>query len=141
MRRLPFLATPKGGRIQAGIPVNGALRRGAEEGDLDAKSSPSFTPISACSAPPAAPAEPLSFEAAVNLFKEWGFIVEPGPQPEEITLIIDAPDHRNYSVCPAAMLPQIAAVALDARRRRAMAQQIQTAIRLAHLYPSPALAG
>lgn len=57
----------------------------------------------------------LSFEDAVRLFKEWGFVVEPGPMPEEVTLIIDAPDHRTYCVYEAQMLPQIAAAALRVR--------------------------
>jgi hypothetical protein len=57
----------------------------------------------------------LSFEDAVRLFKSWGFQVEPGPRPEEVTLILDAPDHRTYCVQPASMLAQIAAVALRVR--------------------------
>jgi hypothetical protein len=60
----------------------------------------------------------MSFEEAVRLFKAWGFRVEPGPQPDEVTLIIDAPDHRNYSVYPADQLPAVAAVALGVRQRR-----------------------
>ena len=57
----------------------------------------------------------LSFEDAVRLFKGWGFQVEQGPRPEEVTLILDAPDHRTYCVHPASMLPQMAAVALRVR--------------------------
>ena len=57
----------------------------------------------------------LSFEDAVRLFKSWGFQVEPGPRPEEVTLIIDAPDYRMYGVHPARMLPQMAAIALRVR--------------------------
>jgi hypothetical protein len=57
----------------------------------------------------------LSFEDAVRLFKSWGFQVEPGPRPEEVTLILVEPDHRMYSVHPASILPQMAAVALRAR--------------------------
>lgn len=57
----------------------------------------------------------LSFEEAVRLFKSWGFQVEPGPRPEQVTLILEAPDHRTYCVHPACLLPQIAAVALRAR--------------------------
>jgi hypothetical protein len=60
----------------------------------------------------------LSYAEAVALFEAWGFRVEPGPQPEEVTLIIDAPDHRNYSVYPVALLPAVAAVALSVRQRR-----------------------
>ena len=90
---------------------------------------------------PAASAEPLSFEQAVALFKSWGFVVEPGPQPGEVSLIIQSPDHQNTSVYPAAMLPQIAAVALRVRQRRIMAEQIQHVVRLAESYPRRALAG
>jgi hypothetical protein len=57
----------------------------------------------------------LSFEDAVRLFKSWDFQVEPGPRPEEVTLILEAPDHRTYCVHPASVLPQMAAVALRAR--------------------------
>jgi hypothetical protein len=64
------------------------------------------------------PANPMSFEEAVRLFEAWGFRVEPGPQPDEVTLIIDAPDSRTYCVHPAHMLPEIAAVALAVRQRR-----------------------
>jgi hypothetical protein len=55
--------------------------------------------------------KPLSFEGAVRLFKQWGFQVEPGPRPEEVTLILEGPGHRTYAVYEASMLPQIAAVA------------------------------
>jgi len=89
---------------------------------------------------PVSPAESLSFERAVSLFKSWGFVVEPGPQPDEVSLIIRTPDHQNTSVYPAAMLPEIAAVALRVRQRRAMARQIQQVVRLAELYPSRTLA-
>jgi hypothetical protein len=57
----------------------------------------------------------VSFEEAVCLFKEWGFEVEPGPRAGEVTLVIDAPDHRHYTVYDAGMLPQIATVALQVR--------------------------
>ena len=59
--------------------------------------------------------KPLSFEDAVKLFKKWGFQVEPGPRPEEVTLILEGPDYRMYSVYEARMLPQIADVALRVR--------------------------
>jgi len=58
-----------------------------------------------------------SFEDAVKLFKQWGFEVEPGPRPEQVTLILEGPDYRTYSVYEARMLPQIAAVALRVRWR------------------------
>ncbi len=57
----------------------------------------------------------LSFEEAVGLFKDWGFLVEPGPRPEEVTLIVEAPDHRTFGVYPAALLPHLAAVSLRIR--------------------------
>lgn len=57
----------------------------------------------------------LTFEDAVKLFKQWGFQVEPGPRPEEVTLIIEAPDHRTFAVHPADMLTQLAAAGLSAR--------------------------
>ena len=57
----------------------------------------------------------LSFEDAVRLFKLWGFQVEPGPRPEEVTLILEGPGYRTYIVYEARMLPQIAAVALRVR--------------------------
>jgi len=57
----------------------------------------------------------FSFEEAIRLFKQWGFVVEPGPRPEEVTLILEGPGCRTYSVYDAQMLPQIAATALGAR--------------------------
>ena len=69
--------------------------------------------IESTSTPPKA----LSFKEAVRLFKEWGFQVEPGPRPEEVTLIIEAPDYRAYSVHPTSELAQMATVALRVRQR------------------------
>jgi hypothetical protein len=57
----------------------------------------------------------LSFEESVRLFKSWGLIVEPGPRPEEVTLILEGPDYRTTSVHPACMLPEMAAAALRVR--------------------------
>ena len=57
----------------------------------------------------------LDTSDAVKLFKRWGFQVEPGPRPEEVTLILEGPDYRTYSVYEAHMLPQMAAVALKVR--------------------------
>lgn len=59
----------------------------------------------------------LTFEQAVSLCQSWGFIVEPGPQHDEVSLIIDAPDHRNYSVYEAEMLPEIVATMQEVRSR------------------------
>ena len=47
----------------------------------------------------------LSFEESVGLFQNWGFRVEPGPRPVEVTLILEAPDHRSHYVPPSSMLP------------------------------------
>jgi len=33
----------------------------------------------------------MSFERAVELFREWGFRVEEGPGDEEVTLILEGP--------------------------------------------------
>jgi hypothetical protein len=59
----------------------------------------------------------LSFEDAVRLFKGWGFQVEPGPQPNEVTLIIQGDNYWTYAVHPATILPEIAKVALHIRWR------------------------
>jgi hypothetical protein len=61
--------------------------------------------------------ETLSFEQAIRLFKGWGFLVEPGPGTEEVTLVLEGPDHRSCYVYEAAQLPQIAAAALRVRWR------------------------
>jgi len=61
--------------------------------------------------------ETLSFEEAVRLFKEWGFLVEPGPWPEEVTLVTEGPAHRSYHVYRAAELPELAATILRVRCR------------------------
>ena len=57
----------------------------------------------------------LPFEDAVKLFMAWGLQVEPGPRPDEVTVIIDAPDHRTYAVYPANSFAQVAAVVLRVR--------------------------
>ena len=57
----------------------------------------------------------LSFERAVELFKEWGFLVEPGPRRGEVTLILEGPDHRSYYVCEPEKLPEMAAAVLHVR--------------------------
>ena len=58
----------------------------------------------------------LSFERAVELFREWGFRVEEGPGDEEVTLILEGPDHRSCCVYEVDQLPQIAEAALHVRR-------------------------
>jgi len=59
----------------------------------------------------------LPFEDAIKLFMAWGFQMEPGPRPDEVTLIIDAPDYRAYTVHPAYLFAQVAAVTLRIRWR------------------------
>ena len=83
--------------------------------------------------------KPLSFEDAVRLFKQWGFQVEPGPRPEEVTLILEGPGHRTYAVYEASMLPQIASVALDIRwqnRVKVLTERVDGMSR--SMYPVPA---
>jgi hypothetical protein len=62
----------------------------------------------------------LSFEEAVQLFRQWGFQVEPGPQPGEVTLVVEGVDYRTYAVYEAHLLPQIAGVALRVRQQNAV---------------------
>jgi hypothetical protein len=61
--------------------------------------------------------EMLSFDKAVELFKEWGFVVEQGPRDGEITLILEGPDHRSYHVCDPEKLPEMATSILRVRWR------------------------
>ena len=61
--------------------------------------------------------EKLSFEKAVQLFKEWGFIVHQGPGIAEVTLILEGPTHRSYYVCQAEQLAEMAAAILRQRLR------------------------
>ena len=56
-----------------------------------------------------------SFERAVRLFLQWGFLVERGPRHREVTLILEGPDYRSCYVYDVDRLPQIAAVALRVR--------------------------
>jgi len=56
--------------------------------------------------------EKLSFEKAVQLFKGWGFLVERGPRPEELTLILEGPNHRSCCVCQPEQLMEMAATIL-----------------------------
>jgi hypothetical protein len=59
--------------------------------------------------------ETLSFEKAIRLFKGWGFLVEPGPGAEEVTLVLIKLAHRSSYVYEVAQLPQIAAAVLRVR--------------------------
>jgi hypothetical protein len=59
--------------------------------------------------------EKLSFEKAVQLFKEWGFLVEQGPRQGEVTLIHEGPGHRSYYVCETKKLPEMAKSILNVR--------------------------
>ncbi len=61
--------------------------------------------------------EKLSFEQAVQLFEEWGFLVQQGPRAEEITLIVEGPEHRSHCVCQPDELTQMASVILRQRLR------------------------
>ncbi|MDY0018475.1 MAG: hypothetical protein RBT47_00585 [Anaerolineae bacterium] len=62
-------------------------------------------------------AEFLSYAEAVHLFEQWGFRVEDGPRPHEVTLILEGVDFRTYIVYDVGLLPQIAAVVLRTRWR------------------------
>ncbi|MBN1872592.1 MAG: hypothetical protein JXA33_00040 [Anaerolineae bacterium] len=59
----------------------------------------------------------LTYQEAINLFKQWGFQVEPGPRTGEVTLLLKNDDGCTYSVQEQAMLPKIAAVILAVRWR------------------------
>jgi len=61
--------------------------------------------------------EELSAEKAIQLFKEWGFLIEQGPGSGQVTLILEGPDHRSYYVYEATHLPEMAAAILDVRWR------------------------
>ena len=52
--------------------------------------------------------EKLSFEKVVQLFKGWGFLVEQGPRPGEVTLILEGPPRRSYYVCETETLLEMA---------------------------------
>jgi hypothetical protein len=59
--------------------------------------------------------EKFSFEEAVQLFQGWGFLVEPGPRPGEVTIILEGPAHRSSYVCESEKLPEMAAAILQQR--------------------------
>jgi hypothetical protein len=57
----------------------------------------------------------LSLEKAVQLFKEWGFLVEQSPGHGEVTLV--QPEQRSYCVCETIQLPRVASAILRVRWR------------------------
>ncbi|HYA90908.1 MAG TPA: hypothetical protein VEK32_05360 [Thermodesulfobacteriota bacterium] len=57
----------------------------------------------------------LSFEKAVRLLKGWGFLVEQGPRPGEVTLILEGSTRRSYYVCEPDKLLEMAAAILHVR--------------------------
>ncbi|MFB3885333.1 MAG: hypothetical protein ACE144_08885 [Thermodesulfobacteriota bacterium] len=59
--------------------------------------------------------EKMSFERAVQLFEEWGFLVERGPRHGEVTLILEGLTHRSYHVCEPEQLAEMAAAILQQR--------------------------
>ena len=59
--------------------------------------------------------EKLSFEKAVQLFKEWGFLVQQGTK--EVTLTVEGPNHRSYCVCQPEELAEMATAVLRQRLR------------------------
>ena len=61
--------------------------------------------------------EKLCFEKGVQLFQGWGFLVEGGPRPGEVTLIPEGPTHSSCYVCESGQLAEMAAVALRQRLR------------------------
>jgi len=61
--------------------------------------------------------EKLSFERAVQLFKEWGFLVQQGPRHGEVTLILEGRDQRSYYVFEPEILAEMAAAILRQRLR------------------------
>ena len=61
--------------------------------------------------------EKWSFERAIQLLKEWGFLVESGPRSGELTLLLKGQTHRSYCVCDPEKLPEMAATVLCVRWR------------------------
>lgn len=59
----------------------------------------------------------LCYGEAVHLFEAWGFQVEPGPGADEVSLILERPESRTYTVHPKDVLPRIAALSLAVRWR------------------------
>ena len=67
----------------------------------------------------------LTFERAVQLFQEWGFRVEKGPEQDEVTLILEGSGYRSYYVYEMTHLPKIAAVALMVRQHKDTTEERQ----------------
>ena len=61
--------------------------------------------------------EDLSVEKALQLFKEWGFLLEQGPRSGQVTLILEGPDRRSYYVYEVTHLPEMGAAIVDVRWR------------------------
>jgi hypothetical protein len=61
--------------------------------------------------------EKMPFEKAVQLFEEWGFLMEPGPRPGEVTIMLEGPPRHSYCVCESEKLPEMAAAILRVRWR------------------------
>jgi hypothetical protein len=63
----------------------------------------------------------LTYQEAIHLFEQWGFQVESGPRADEVTLILEGPDFRTFTVHPKSVLPQMATVILAVRWRNSTA--------------------
>jgi hypothetical protein len=63
----------------------------------------------------------LTYQEAVSLFEQWGFRVESGPRADEVTLILETPDSRTYTVHPRYMLSSMADAILAVRWRNSAA--------------------
>jgi len=61
--------------------------------------------------------EKLSFEKAVQLFKEWGFLVEQGPRNGEVTISLEGSGHQSSCVCKPEQLAEMATAILHVRWR------------------------
>lgn len=57
----------------------------------------------------------LTFDEAVSLLEHWGFEVQPGPRPSEVTVLLVGPDFRTYAVYETALLPTMAEIMLQVR--------------------------
>jgi hypothetical protein len=59
--------------------------------------------------------ETLSFEKAVQLFEQWGFLVQQGPRMTEVTIILEGRCHRSYYVCEPEQVSEMASAILRQR--------------------------